>query len=150
MTNVATLERPTHTQENMTQEELIRAFWNSLINKRDSEWQKLASPDITFVGSLSSRMWKGFDGIIEYSPLMFARFDDFGVKVNDIFTEGNRSCVTLTFGGRNTAGLFGNQPCGKQVNYDAVAIITTNNGLIEKVRVTGNIIQILEQVGQQI
>ena len=148
MANVATLERTK--EESMTQEQLIRAFWDSLINKRDAEWQSLASPEITFQGSLASRLWTGFDGIIEYSPLMFARFDDFGVKVGDIFSEGNRSCVTLTFSGRNTAGLFGNPPCGKKVTYDAVAIITVENGKIAKVRVTGNVIQILEQVGQQI
>lgn len=149
MANVALMERPTDT-ENLTQEKLIRSFWDSLINKRDTAWQNMVTPDITFVGSLASRKWEGIDGIIEYSPLMFARFEDFSLKVNDIFTEGNRSCVQLTFSGRNTAGVFGNPPCGKQVTYDAVAIITVENGKISKVRVTGNIIQILEQVGQKI
>ena len=148
MANVVTMERTEN--KSLTQEELIRTFWESLINKRDTKWQELVSENITFVGSLSSRVWVGIEGIIEYSPLMFARFDDFGIKLHDIITEGNRSVLMVTFGGRNTAGVFGNPPCGKQVNYDAVAIIDVENGKISKVRVTGNVIQILEQVGQQI
>jgi predicted ester cyclase len=148
MANVATMERPK--ENSMTQEELIRTFWESLINKRDNQWQQLVSPDITFVGSLSSRKWIGIEGIIEYSPLMFARFENFGIKLGEIITQGNKSVIMVTFGGRNTAGLFGNPPCGKQVNYEAVAVITVNNGKITEVKVTGNVIQILEQVGQQI
>lgn len=133
------------------QESLIRNFWNALINERNAEkWQSLASPNITFQGSLATRIWEGYEGIIEYAPLMFARFNDFGVKVNDIITEGNRSVVMLTFGGKNTAGLFGTPPCGKQINYDAVGIITVEDGKISKVRVTGNVIQILEQMGHPV
>ncbi len=149
MANVALMERPLDTA-NLTQEELVRTFWESLINKRDNTWQSLVSPDITFVGSLASRVWEGIEGIIEYSPLMFARFEDFGLKLGDTITEGNRTVIFIRFGGRNTAGVFGNAPCGKQVNYDAVAVMTITDGLISKVRVTGNVIQILEQVGQKV
>lgn len=149
MAKVALMERPIDTKD-LTQEELVRAFWESLINKRDTAWQSMVTPDVTFVGSLASRIWNGIDGIIEYSPLMFARFDDFGVKLGETVTEGNRTIIFIQFGGRNTAGVFGNPPCGKQVNYDAVASMTIENGLISKVRVTGNVIQILEQVGQKV
>jgi steroid delta-isomerase-like uncharacterized protein len=147
MVLAAVMERP----QTQGHEQLIRSFWDNLINKRDAAaWQALTSPDVTFQGSLATRIWQGYEGIIEYAPLMFARFDDFGVKVNDIITEGDRSVVMLTFGGKNTAGLFGTPPCGKQINYDAVGVITVTNGKISKVRVTGNVIQILEQMGHPV
>lgn len=133
------------------QEQIIRAFWENLINTRDiARWQALASPDIIFVGSLSSREWKGYDGIAEYAPLMFNRFENFHLKLGAIITEGEKSVVMLTFSGRNTAGLFGNPPCGKQVTYDAVGITTIKQDKIVDVRVTGNVIQILEQIGQTV
>lgn len=148
MVNVATLERPAKTE--ITQQQLVKNFWENLINTRGEEWKEMVTPDVTFIGSLASRVWEGIDGIIEYSPLMFARFDDFKVHLRDIITEGERSVALLTFSGRNTAGVFGNPPCGKLVTYDAVAVMTIKQGKISKVRVTGNVIQILEQVGQKI
>jgi predicted ester cyclase len=145
--SVALMERP----QTLTQEQLIRDFWDNLINKRDAKaWQALAHPDITFQGSLASRVWEGYEGIIQYAPLMFNRFDDFSLKVGDIITQGNKSAVELTFSGLNTAGLFGSPPCGKRVTYNAVGIITVENGKISKVRVTGNVIQIMEQMGHQV
>ena len=132
----------------LTQEEIIHEFWDNLINKRDPQkWQALASPDITFQGSLATRIWEGYEGITQYAPLMFNRFNDFSLKVGDIITQGNKSAVELTFSGLNTAGLFGSPPCGKRVTYNAVGIITVENGKITKVRVTGNVIQIMEQMG---
>ena len=134
-----------------TQEQIIRNFWDNLINKRNPQvWKALCSPDITFQGSLSTRIWKGYDGIVEYAPLMFNRFDDFSITVGDILTDGNKSAVTLTFSGLNTAGLFGSPPCGKRVTYNAVGIMTVENDLIKEVRVTGNVIQILEQMGHEV
>ena len=134
-----------------TQEEIIQEFWECLINKRDTEaWQVISHPTITFQGSLSSRIWEGYEGILQYAPLMFNRFDDFSIKVGDIITQGNISAAELTFSGLNTAGLFGSPPCGKRVTYNAVGIITVENGKIAKVRVTGNVIQIMEQMGHQV
>ena len=141
------MERP----QQLTQEQLIRSFWDNLINKRNAAaWQALASPNITFQGSLATRVWEGYEGITQYAPLMFNRFDDFSLVVGDIITQGNKSAVELTFSGLNTAGLFGSPPCGKRVTYNAVGIITVENGLITKVRVTGNVIQIMEQMGHQV
>ena len=144
---VALMERP----QALTQEQIIQKFWDNLINKRNAAaWQALASPSITFQGSLATRVWEGYEGITQYAPLMFNRFDDFSLKVGDIITQGNKSAVELTFSGLNTAGLFGSPPCGKRVTYNAVGIITVENGLITKVRVTGNVIQIMEQMGHQV
>lgn len=135
----------------LTQEEIVHEFWECLINRRDAAgWQALAHPSVTFQGSLSSRIWEGYAGITEYAPLMFNRFNDFSIKVGDMITEGNKTAVDLTFSGLNTAGLFGSPPCGKRVTYNAVGIVTVENGKISKVRVTGNVIQIMEQMGHQV
>ena len=140
-----------HQSEKEAQETLIRNFWNSLINERNvSKWQALSHENITFQGSLATRIWEGYEGIIEYAPLMFNRFDDFSLQVGEMITEGNKTAVELTFSGLNTAGLFGSPPCGKRVTYNAVGIITVEDGKIAKVRVTGNVIQIMEQMGHQV
>lgn len=112
-----------------TNKQLVEAWFEEVWNKKRREViAEMLSPDsVVHEGGVSAR---GPEGFYPFFDRMQASFSDFRVTVEDIVTDGDKTCVRWSCTMRHTGNAFDLAPTGKQLHTTGITIIRTANGKI--------------------
>jgi len=131
----------------LSPERLIERFYREIWDHADEEVaREILAASLRFRGSLGPEK-RGPEGFIEYLRAVHAALENFESIVEDLLVDGNRAAVRLTFRGIHRGVLFGFEPTGKLVSWQAAAIFETDGEKITALWLLGDVDAVKRQLG---
>jgi predicted ester cyclase len=127
--------------------DLVLRFYADAWNRwDDSAVDDLLAPDFVFRGSLGDEA-RGRDGFRSYRDKVRAAFPDFHNEVRELVVEGERAAVRLLCTGRHDGELFGIEPTGRRIAYEAAAFFRASRTDLRAAWVLGDLDGLRAQLG---
>ncbi|GBC69527.1 Aklanonic acid methyl ester cyclase DnrD [archaeon HR01] len=70
------------------------------------------------------------DGLTRFIRGMIAAFPDMHIRVDDLFSQGDRLCYRITITGTHKGELMGLPPTGKKISLRSIGIMRFKDGKI--------------------
>jgi steroid delta-isomerase-like uncharacterized protein len=91
---------------------------------------------------------QGRDAVREGAAAIFEAFPDFHVRVRDLFTAGDRTCVECTYTGTHKGDFAGIPATGRTIELDGCFVFRWNeDGLVQEENIYFDNATILMQLG---
>ena len=126
-------------------EAAIRRFWEEVFNGRNLGLiDDLFLPDYVYHGGAGQEV-RGPDGLKAFLRVYLDAFSDMRVKIEDIFSQGDRVVSRATCRGTHKGALMGIPPTGKQVE---VTVICVNRFVGDKIAEDWELVDLLGMMQQ--
>jgi predicted ester cyclase len=128
--------------------DLVQRFYRDVWNRWDDvAIAELLADDFVIRGSLGDDAL-GPDGFRAYRDKVRAAFPDFRADVQEIVADRDRAAVRLRCSGRHEGQLFGIEPTGLQITYEAAAFFRARNERLSAAWVLGDLDALRTQLVQ--
>jgi predicted ester cyclase len=128
--------------------DLVQRFYRDVWNRWDDiAIAELLADDFVFRGSLGDEA-RGPEGFRVYRDKVRAAFPDFRADVQEIVADRDRAAVRLRCSGRHQGQLFGIEPTGLQIAYEAAAFFHSRNERLSAAWVLGDVDALRTKLGQ--
>jgi predicted ester cyclase len=128
--------------------DLVLRFYREAWNRWDDlAVDELLARDFVFRGSLGDEA-RGRDAFRAYRDKVRAAFPVFHNEVRELIVDGERAAVRLLCTGRHDGELFGIEPMGRRVSYEAAAFFRASRSELGEAWVIGDLDGLRSQLGQ--
>jgi steroid delta-isomerase-like uncharacterized protein len=126
---------------------LMRNAFAALTRRDFDAAAELLAPDFIINLAGVPHQMRGRSRWRKNTETFFNAFPDMRIETQDIFSTDDKVAVRIRFTGTHTGEFLGNQPTGKQVDYQSYELYRIADGKIAEEWICADLLTMLTQIG---